>query len=250
MPPRVSFILPARNEADQLPATLTAIRQQDTTASYETIVVDGASSDQTSAIARDMGARVIESSGNGFGYARNRGAEHARGEWLVFIDADTRIDTQYLDTMLAFVTERDLDAATSRWRFSEPRGARARFVEAIQPFFVHHNPPILYGFHAFVAKEIFTAAGGYPNILNEDIAFSHRVAEHGSIGVCPETLVSTSPRRLYQLGLTKLLIHYLRQDIQRRRSNESRNYPPSSVSASETSPSDKSGDETSEPPDF
>jgi glycosyltransferase involved in cell wall biosynthesis len=214
--PRVSFIVPAQNEADSLPATLTSIQQQQTTISYETIVVDGASTDQTPAIAREMDARVVESAGNGIGYGCNQGAEHARGDWLVIVDADTRIATRYLDTMLAFVESEGVVAATSWWRFSEPRGLRTRFVEATQSLFVHHDPPILYGFHHLVTTEAFAAVGGYPTVPNEDIAFSHRITEYGSIGVCPETLVSTSPRRLYRLGLTKLLIHYLRQDIQRR----------------------------------
>lgn len=215
---RVSFIIPARNEETSLSATLESLQNLDTECSYEIIVVDGNSTDQTPKIARSFGVQLINSSGKGISQGRNAGAAHAQGDWLAFIDADTCATAKYLESMLEFVEAQNLVAATSRYQFTEPRGVRPRIVEATQPMLAASTPPILYGFNTFVVKDVFTAAGGYPNLPNEDIAFSEMVAKYGMTGVCPETLVRTSPRRLYQLGVSRTLWYYVMKDLKRRRS--------------------------------
>jgi len=55
--PTVSFIIPARNEASYLPATLESLARLETTVAYEQIVVDGKSDDGTPEIAREFGNR-------------------------------------------------------------------------------------------------------------------------------------------------------------------------------------------------
>jgi len=77
--PTVSFVVPARNEADPLPATLSSLDAAAASVAHEVLVVDGDSDDTTRAIARDHGARVLRARPTGQGDARHRGARRAAG---------------------------------------------------------------------------------------------------------------------------------------------------------------------------
>ncbi len=89
----VSIIIPARDEAHNLPALLTSLQNLDP-APREIIVVDDHSTDGTGDIARAAGVRVISpptlpADWNGKPWACHAGASVAEGEFLLFTDADT-----------------------------------------------------------------------------------------------------------------------------------------------------------------
>ncbi|NLV39717.1 MAG: glycosyltransferase [Candidatus Hydrogenedentes bacterium] len=91
--PAVSVIIPARNEEDNLPRLLDSLAGQGDSG-VEVIVVDDASTDGTAAAARARGARVVTGKPLppgwlGKPWACYQGALAARGEWLLFLDADT-----------------------------------------------------------------------------------------------------------------------------------------------------------------
>ncbi len=208
--PAVSFVIPARNEAAYLPACLDAVAAQRTDRAHEALVVDGASDDATAEIARDRGATVIEGDGEGIGRGRDRGAQAAGGEWLAFVDADTVVTPDYLETMLSFVGDRDLVAASSRCRMDGLRSAPMQAM--INRAFPRLRRPILPGFNFFVRRSVYDASGGFPNVPNEDTAFSRRLAREYETGYCPAVLVETSARRIRESGLTGTLYHYLKLD--------------------------------------
>ncbi len=213
--PTVSFVVPARNEAEYLPATLESIREVETDHAYETIVVDGDSDDATPKIATEHGARLVDGGGEGIGHGRDAGARAARGEWLAFIDADTTLSPEYLDTMLEFVRDNDLAAASSRCRMNGPR---ARLMQAtINRVLPRLHRPILPGFNFFIRRSTYEEVGGFSNVPNEDTAFSRRLARTERTGYCPRILVETSPRRIADTGLSGTLSHYLRLDWKRYR---------------------------------
>jgi glycosyltransferase involved in cell wall biosynthesis len=91
---KVSIIVPAYNEEKLIPETLQQIF--DARAAFEergwmseVIVCDNNSSDRTAELARAAGAQVVFEPVNQIARARNSGARAARGEWLIFIDADS-----------------------------------------------------------------------------------------------------------------------------------------------------------------
>jgi len=98
MKPVISVIIPAHNEELYLGATLDALRQQ-TYRYYEVIVVANGCHDRTVQLARDKCDKVIELQERALGKARNTGAAKARGDLLVFVDADTRLEPQALETI-------------------------------------------------------------------------------------------------------------------------------------------------------
>lgn len=89
--PDYSIIVPAYNEAAQLPRTLPAIRaaMSGVDAVGELIVVDNNSTDATAGVAEQHGAEVVFEPVNMIGRARNAGAAASRSRLLIFIDADS-----------------------------------------------------------------------------------------------------------------------------------------------------------------
>lgn len=83
--PTISLIIPALNEAACLPALLAEVPHA---LLHETIVVDNGSTDETAAVARAAGARVVSEPRRGYGYACAAGVAAATGDILLFMDGD------------------------------------------------------------------------------------------------------------------------------------------------------------------
>ena len=81
----LSIVIPTMNEEEVLPKLLASIKSQDFD-DYEIIISDNFSKDRTREIAESYGARVVD--GGMPGPGRNRGAEAAKGDKLLFLDAD------------------------------------------------------------------------------------------------------------------------------------------------------------------
>jgi len=96
----ISVIVPTLNEENYLEDCLKSIlRQTFPRNEYEIIVSDGSSEDRTVEIANKYADRVVVSKKRGIWWGRNYGAKFARGRFLVFIDADTKIKEDYLETV-------------------------------------------------------------------------------------------------------------------------------------------------------
>jgi glycosyltransferase involved in cell wall biosynthesis len=215
--PEVSFVVPTLNEAEYLPATLDSIAALETDRDYEVVVADGDSTDGTREIARKAGARVLNCGRDGdssIAAGRNAGAAAADGEWLAFVDADTTVHEDYLDELHDFVEREGLAAASSRCRVTESvRGTAMQVV--VNRVFPQLRRPVLPGFNTFVRRSAFDAVGGYPDVGNEDTAFSRRLGREFDTGYCPNVLVDTSGRRFASQGLSGTALHYLALDVRR-----------------------------------
>ena len=99
--PMVSVVIPAKNAAAYIGETIaSALAQAEVT---EIIVVDDGSTDGTLAIVRaidDPRLRLMTNDDAGVSAARNLGARNARGDWLVFLDADDRLRPDAVTTLL------------------------------------------------------------------------------------------------------------------------------------------------------
>lgn len=102
-PGRLGVVVPAHDEAAELPRTLARLHEGLAAAArdYEIVVVDNASRDATAAVARAHGARVVHESHRQIGRARNTGARATAGPYLLFVDADTWPSAELLGTVLA-----------------------------------------------------------------------------------------------------------------------------------------------------
>src|SRR5580765_5142801 len=91
---KISVVIPAFNEEKLIGASLESVRKAmaafgDAGWDSEVIVCDNNSTDRTAEIARAAGATVVFEPVNQISRARNCGAAHANGDWLVFVDADS-----------------------------------------------------------------------------------------------------------------------------------------------------------------
>ena len=84
---RFSIIIPAHNEEKNIRKLLDSIKSQ-TFTDYEVIVVCDSCEDATESIAKEYGARTLNVDYHTDGLTRNAGIDIAKGEWLLFIDAD------------------------------------------------------------------------------------------------------------------------------------------------------------------
>lgn len=96
----ISIIIPVYNVEKYLPKCLDSILAQ-TFTDYEVILIDDGSPDGSGAICdayaqKDSRLRVIHQKNAGVSTARNNGIEHARGEWITFIDSDDWVEPAYL----------------------------------------------------------------------------------------------------------------------------------------------------------
>lgn len=92
MKPRVSFIIPVRNDAARLEACLRSIRRNtQAPGQIEIVVVDNGSTDGSSRVASAFGAKVVPVEVGRVSDLRNRGARHATADVLAFVDADHEI---------------------------------------------------------------------------------------------------------------------------------------------------------------
>jgi Glycosyltransferases involved in cell wall biogenesis len=112
--------VPAYNESAFLGACLQSLADQDFTGSYEVIVVDNNSTDQTREIARLHGATVVGERQAGVCWARQAGTVVASGEIIVSTDADTTFDKGWLSRIdQTFSASADCVAVTGPCRFLE-----------------------------------------------------------------------------------------------------------------------------------
>jgi GT2 family glycosyltransferase/glycosyltransferase involved in cell wall biosynthesis len=103
-PVMVSIIIPLFNKAELTRACLRALERDTARDSYELLLVDNCSSDDTVGLLREweQKATIIRNSENrGFAAACNQGARTAKGEYLLFLNNDTEVTTGWLDTLIA-----------------------------------------------------------------------------------------------------------------------------------------------------
>ena len=104
---RFSIIVPAFNEEAYLASTLDSIYAsvEHLSARVDVIVVDNNSEDETAAVAWAKGATVVREPVQGISRARNTGGRHAKGDVLVFVDADAILPHTLLEAILGAMSD-------------------------------------------------------------------------------------------------------------------------------------------------
>jgi hypothetical protein len=202
---RVSIIVPVLNEAAIIRGFLEHVRAAAPGA--EIIVVDGGSSDDTLALARDLADDAIEGP-CGRAQQMNAGALRARGEILWFLHVDSRISAGSIAGIEDALSDASvvggcfrLQIVPSRWIYRVRDAFGNRCVDVFR---------IALGDRGlFCRKGIFFVVGGYPHQpVLEDAGFYRKLRKLGCVRQLP-IRIQTSARRYEALGPIRTSLFYL-----------------------------------------
>lgn len=205
----ISFIVPAHNEELELPATLAAIdaAASDAPQPYEIVVVDDASTDATPEIASHAGAKVVHINRRQIAAARNAGARSTQGEYLFFVDADTRINRVHVTKAMAAL---DADYAGG-----SARVAMDGSIPIWGRLLLHAFGALYFGLNLgagaflFTTRRNFDAIGGFDEqyFAGEEVYFSLALKKLGRFKVLREPVV-TSGRKLRMYPAKQFLSNF------------------------------------------
>lgn len=217
---QLSIIVPAHNEEAFLPGCLESIEsaRQRCDFSVETRVVLNRCTDRTEEIARAAGAVIVNEDARSLSRIRNAGAACARGEWLVTIDADSRMSPDILIEVGAALRNPAIvggGVVIRPERTSAGIRASFAFLELAQK---------ITGLSAgafWCRLGDFRAVGGFDEGLRyaEDVDFARRLRQHGRLTGRRYTRLTqghivTSCRKFDRFGdwhaLTMMVKHPLR----------------------------------------
>ena len=191
----LSFVVPAYNEEKYLARTLAAIHDAARTVGepYEIVVANDDSSDATQQVAESGGARVVTVHKRQIAGTRNAGAAAARGEWLVFVDADTRVDADVVrGAVEAFRGGAVAGGAPVRF------DGGPRWVQWTTPIvvFIFRRVKWAAGCFLFARRDVFERVGGFDEryYASEEIHLSRALKRHGRF-VMVDAAVTTSARK-------------------------------------------------------
>jgi len=187
--PYISVIIPAYNSMKFITKCLEALKQS-TYKSYEIILVDDGSTDNTARVAEDMGCRVfVMESQSGPAVARNFGSKQAKGEILLFIDSDVLVKKNTLELVAStFSDSQEISALFGSYDDTPSEQDFLSQYRNLLHHYVHQNSnPDAATFWAgcgAVRKNVFLELNGYdykrfaePSI--EDIELGYRMREKG-----------------------------------------------------------------------
>lgn len=104
MKPLISIIIPIYNCERYLARCLDSVFSQNYD-NYEVICIDDGSTDNSCLIANNYKVKLYQQDNKGQGFARNKGIDKSKGEWICFVDADDTLNNNYLSTMASNIDE-------------------------------------------------------------------------------------------------------------------------------------------------
>lgn len=212
----ISVVICAYNEEKGISKCIENLKNLDfPKENYEIVVVDNASTDKTSEIAKSLGARVVLEKEKGIAHARQKGSEEARGEIIAFTDADTIVPKNWLKTIAeAFAKDEKLVGFGGTYRINSG-SFLSRFVmnNGMYPLYLFGKIVtggwILIGPNMAYRKWAFEKTGGFNTSLpqGEDTDISQKLQKFGKVKLINGFYVYQGGRR-FEKGLVKGLLSY------------------------------------------
>jgi len=206
----LSVIIPTLNEERHVGALLSGVASQ-TRAPDEVLVVDAGSEDGTvSVVGRFPGVTLLAGSPPVVA-GRNLGGKSARGDVLIFLDADVRLERRFFEGFLEEFEDRRLDIACPL--YVPHRSTLA--IRSVHTFFnllfkaSEKLMPSGAGHCTAVRGELFRKSKGFdPSLKFDDIELVRRLARGHRFGIVSER-VYVSDRRYKEHGVLKMVLTYL-----------------------------------------
>lgn len=200
----ISVVIPTLDEASCIVRSVESV----VAPGIEVIVVDGGSRDETCRLARDAGARVFASQ-RGRARQLRMGGEKSTGEVVLFLHADTRLESGWQQGVRAAVSDPECAGGAFAFRFAE-RGGALRWIEwgvalRIAIFRLPYGDQAL-----FVRRSVLERMGGIPIVpMMEDLDLVRAIKRAGRLRMLGLT-ATTSSRRYVQGGTLRTLFRHQR----------------------------------------
>ena len=206
-------MIPTLNEERFLPGCLESLSQQ-TFKDFEIIIVDSGSKDATLRIARKYTKKIVYEPKLGFAIAKNRGAKEARGDILVFTDADSLYPGSWLESIAKHFEDRDVVAVGGPLVPIENR-LRHRLMFKLTTDYIARVMKV-FGFVIFQApnssfrRDAFEKAGRFNEKMRmlEDNEFPNRIKKLGKVVFDPSLAIQSSARRFEKVGYFMETLRY------------------------------------------
>lgn len=214
--PLFSIIIPTLNEEQFLPNLLDSLVSQSKDV-FEVLVVDGKSKDKTVDIAKSFkktlpDIHVVVAEKASLPYQRNLGAKKAKGDWYVFIDADSVLLPYFIERCEQFIEQYKPEVFTTWFRSDSELANDAlttvMFLMMLEGSMLLKRPNIAPGPLTVIKKEVFLNVGGYDeaHAFHEDLDLGLRLLKKNVRGAfLRETLYKISLRRFRNEGTLKVL---------------------------------------------
>ncbi|MGH7741609.1 MAG: glycosyltransferase [Candidatus Eiseniibacteriota bacterium] len=212
---RVSIVVPAFNEELLLPRCLESLLAQDYTGEIEILLVDNASSDGTSRVARSYDVRVVTEPIRGYSRALIAGFSEASGEIIACTDADTLVPPDWVSILVREYARRpDVVAIGGEIEFMDANWKSRLLTRFFLPLFhrldrADRGGPHLWGANMSVRRDAFLEAGGWNRefSLQADSELSERLRKIGRVTILESLRVRTSSRRWNRSFLVNAFIY-------------------------------------------
>ena len=208
--PRLSFIIPVRDDADSLACCLASIRLRTGDEPIEIIVGDNGSIDGSIEIARRAGALVLEIPSRPVSQVRNLAVSEARGELLAFVDADHELVPGWVESAISVFEDSSIVGAGAPYRAPAPGTWVQRMYDRLRS----HESGMrevdwLPGGNLVVRRAAFQKIGGFDGSLEtcEDVDLCQRLKAAGGRLVATDGMYSVhrgDPRTLRSLFFGEL----------------------------------------------
>jgi len=202
----LSIVIPTFNEEKYLPNLLESLEGQ-TFRDFEVVVADAGSRDATRKIATAWGCRLVE--GGRIAQGRNAGARQAKGNYILFLDADVTLSPSFLEELRSQIIKHELDVASG---FITPDSNKLFdhimvTTSNIWHFAIQHIYPHASGFYIIARKSLHEAIGGFDEelFLTEDHDYVRRAARVGRFKYLRQPRVTFSVRRFDKEGRWRLI---------------------------------------------
>jgi len=212
---KISVVVPAHNEEEELPVCLSALGRQDI-GDFELIVVDSASTDSTAEVAREYGAHVVRVDTPGVARARQAGFTAASGEIVVSTDADAVPPPDWLSRLTAPFSDSGVVGTFGTLELRDgPR--RLALMSWLFTLFQQINfrlaRPLFCGPNFAVRKKAFQAVSGFSGRSGfpaeaEDVILAMKLRREGRIVFLPELAMPVSARRLRGMAGLRYVAHH------------------------------------------